>query len=275
MAFYLPQTRMKRLCLFLVLLVVMSQAKAQTFSILGTLSLPEGMVAPVGGLTFTIQTDPLESFEVGGGNLESSITVVISQGMTDVGYVITLRDDSSQSSAVKRLQFNCDSGCDSLGISQQGYWSDTEGVVGFDGATQYTATQNFPVDILLERADTFSGVVSFPEGLSAVGGEVVRVILRSSSFSNPVFFQQDIELQAGELQWPFVVSVPQANGVGGWNMELSCLRCDDSIVSDIHFPTTREGDPMTLEATQGFFFVAPSEQAVDLSPIHLLLLDDE
>jgi len=231
---------------------------AQTFSISGTISLPNGTLAPAGGSRFTISTDPLESFEVGGGMLESSITVTIAQNTQATSYSLTLKDDpigSPQGASPKRLRFSCDSGCDSLGISSQGYWSESNGVVGAFDATVYFATQNFLVDIVLSGADTFSGVVKFPEGLLASGEEEIQVLLRASSFSNPAIFSQVITPDPGQSEWPFFITAPQLVGVGGWSLELSCRTCNERIVTSLHYPTQRSGDPMTLESNRGFFFV--------------------
>jgi len=118
-----------------------------------------------------------------------------------------------------------------------------------------TPTQNFLVDIVLSGADTFSGVVKFPEGLLASGEEEIQVLLRASSFSNPAIFSQVITPDPGQSEWPFFITAPQLVGVGGWSLELSCRTCNERIVTSLHYPTQRSGDPMTLESNRGFFFV--------------------
>lgn len=265
--------------------------QAQTFSISGSISLPDGTVAPAGGTVFTISTDPLESFEVGGGFLESSITVSIVEGQQGTSYSLTMRDDGPQGGTLKKLRFNCDSGCDDLGALTQGYWSEINGVVGEANATQYAATQNHVANIELLNADVFSGTVEFPDGFSADGNEGIIVVARASSFSNPVTFSQTVTTNPGESSWPFFIAVPQLTGVGGWSIEVTCGSCDEDISSATHFPTTATGDPMTLAANEDFFFIAftsftdmrmtlisiaePDEPTVNvMGAIQLLLLED-
>lgn len=277
--------------LFLLCVSIAQLAQAQTFSISGDISLPDGTVAPAGGTVFTISTDPLESFAVGGGFLESAITVTIAGSQQITSYSLTMRDDDPQGGMLKKLRFNCDSGCDDLGALTQGYWSEINGVVGEANATQYAATQNHVANIELLNADVFSGSVQLPDDFVANGNEGIIVVARASSFSNPVTFSQTITTTADETSWPFFIAVPQLTGVGGWSIEVTCGSCDEDISSATHYPTTATGDPMTIEPTEDFFFIAfksftdmqmtlisiaePEEPTVNvMGAIQVLLLDD-
>jgi len=252
---------MNRLLLFFALLLATGNANAQTYSISGTFSLPGGIVAPSGGAEFKISTDPLETFEVGGGSLESSATVIIPAFFNGGSYSLTLRDAPEPAETQpptdpnpKKLMFECVSGCDSLGAITSGYWSITAGVVDADQATEFPATQNATVNILLPRGDVFSGVVKLPEGFLATGDEQITVTIKGNSFSNPPTFSQLIETEEDENEWPFRFVAPR-NLVGGWFMELSCVSCDENIPVEAHLPTTALGDPMTLDGAQDFFFI--------------------
>lgn len=290
---------MNRIVGILAFLFLSPVAQAQTFSISGNLSLPSGIVAPSGGAKFTLSTDPLESFDVGGGTLESSITVTIAQNTGVASYTLTLKDDPAPAGGQppsdprpKKLRFVCDSGCDSLGVMAQGYWNETDGVVGIDDATEYTATQNFFVDIGLSPADVFSGVIKFPEGFTATGDETIEVLARASSFSDQTTFSQIITTKRNQTEWPFYIGVPRLAGIGGWTMEMTCSSCDEDLSSAIHYPTKRTGDPMTLESNKDFFFIKfvsspnmtmtfisarrpTSNASAIIGSIQLLLLDDE
>ncbi len=291
---------MNRLLLLAALLFVTFNATAQTYSISGTFSLPAGVVAPSGGAEFKVSTDPLESFDVGGGTLESSTTVIIPAVQNASSYILTMKDapppaegEAQVDPNPKKLMFECVSGCDALGVITSGYWSATSGVVDADQATEFPAIQNATANILLPRGDVFSGIVKLPESFVATGDEQITVLLKGSTFNNPPIFSQLIEPEEGDSEWPFRVVVPQLNAVGGWFIELSCVSCNEDIPVETHLPTTVTGDPMTLDSSQDFFFIKfrtysnmvmtfistreeePSNNAASIVGAISLLLDDE
>lgn len=253
---------MNKIILFAALSLLIGNVSAQTFSISGDIRLPAGIVAPSGGAEFKISTDPLESFDVGGGTLESSVTVVIPAVFSRTSYSLTMKDapppaqgQPASDPNPKKLMFECVSGCDNLGAVTSGYWSTTAGVVDAADASEFPATENAFVDIELPRGDVFSGSVKLPEGFVATGGEQITVLIRGNLFTNPPIFSQLIEPEEGESEWPFRIVVPDLQGVGGWFVELTCEMCDEDIPGEAHLPTTVAGDPMTLDSAQDFFFI--------------------
>ena len=278
----------------LLLLFTSTFVFAQSFSISGTFSLPSGSAAPSGGASYTISTDPLESIPVGGGALQSSTTIIVQAGSRVANYSVTLRDQPP-GAPTKKLRFKCNTGCSSLGLVTEAYWSLSNGAVGENQASDFAPTQNYAVNIETPQADVFSGIVRFPDGVTATGGETITVLIRASSFSNAATFSQNLSAQAGQTFLPFYIGVPILSGIGGWNVELSCNGCGDEIEPGVLFPTTRNGDPMTQQSNQKFFFLVsrdnlnmsltffgepapPEPEAPDVAgvvgSISLLLLDD-
>jgi len=248
---------MSRLILCIAFVLAGFEVSAQTYSISGTFKLPAGVVAPSGGTEFKLSTDPLESFAVGGGTLETSASVVIAPFGNMSSYSLPLRDASSSSfdPNPKKIRFSCVSGCDGLGVVISGYWSTTVGVVDVSGATEFPAIENATVNIELPKGDVFSGVIKLPDEFIANGDETIVITAKAASFGNAPEFSESVQVESGDTEWPFLISVPQLVGVGSWFIRLTCADCDENIPAQIHYPTTVAGDPLSLSPSERFFFI--------------------
>lgn len=278
---------------------VSSLTYAQTNTFSGRLSLPPGLLAGVGGATFEISAVPIDMFTENDVEFMSTTTVTIPRGFTGVTYSLTLADipapaagDPPVEVEFRRVAIHCLSGCENLGVITLGYWNSARGIVSFDNASEFDPQTSQIIDIDLERADIFEGVVNLPDGFVATGDEQIRVIVRGSSFfTDASAFSIDLPIVEGQSSWPFLLGVPSDETGGGWNVEMRCVDCEDDIETRVHFPTRATGDPMTLLNSQSFFFQrfndfrnmqmtfisnrAPDTAPVAIPGILLLLLDED
>ncbi len=236
-----------------------TQLVAGSFS--GDISLPEGILAGIGGVTFTLKANMID-FEFIDGVFTvfpSSVDVTIPEGMNRTSYFLQL--NSNTRSETKSLSFNCKSGCDDLNITTDGDWSESIGVGGLFSRTNYPSRNQNIVNILLEEADTFSGTVSLPMGVVASGEESIIVIVSETTGFLKTSFSYTIRPVAGEVSWPFKIGVPTDSSTPNWNINIRCLACDNSIPLDTQYASQVSGSPLTLNSTESHPFPADVDQA--------------
>lgn len=263
-------------------LSVIVSSNAATIS--GTLSLPVNVVAPSGGAEFEVSTFLIQfsdSFEA------SRDTVTIAQGQNSTTYSFNIPEPPAFDEF--RLEFECKSACDSLGVTTDGLWSETEGVTSLFGATEYDSTTDQVINILLETADVFTGTINFPAGFVATGAEFFLIRLDNSNPFSFETFTTFVSANAGDTSLPFTLGVPNAGSNGGWFLEVSCLSCDTRLSDGDQYATTMLGDPLSLQEDDAFFYqvnsdysnikmtliaLAPvSETDLNIVPVISLLLD--
>lgn len=254
------------------------QVNAQTHTLSGNFSLPNGVPNAQSNLIFRVYTLTNTS---GSGEFSTGPATIatISQGSRSTFYSLNLQNSTStvpgQSGnyAPFKLGFECLQGCNlAQQTTTQGFWKSTAGVVDLTRAEVFPAnSSDLSVNITLGNADFFTGNIRFPEGFTAQGGETITLAITGSSFTNPPVFERQFNAGSGQSVWSFMLGLPRISGVGGWNLSVSCGACDEEILSAIQYPTTATGDPMTLDVSLQRFFVK-FQNATDLN---LTLLAEE
>lgn len=266
------------LCIFRVSVAVsfllFAGVSANAALLSGSINLPSGQVAASGGTQFIVSTQP---------SLGVQSTITIPTFQSSALFSLNLPNGASY-----RVRFDCVLGCAGLDITTAGFWSQTTGVVGLQSnATSYLSAQNQNIDIQLEAADTFSGVISLPDGFQATGDASIAVTVSAAVFGEAAAFTQTIRPQEGEVSWPFTIGVPSNETLGGWNFDVQCQNCNAP--DQVHYPTSVTGDPTSLEIGRRFFYlknrdnlsmemtfislVEPETNDTVIAPI-LLLLDE-
>jgi len=151
---------------------------AEPGSFSGTISLPPGVNAGAGGVIYNIGV--LEFVFIDGIFSRPIDAVIIPEGQNSADYQFDLL--SADGNHV--LNFECTSGCEGLDVTTDGFWSESLGVVGsfIFGATRFSAAVDNEVDIVMESADTFSGTVSLPSGITGNDFTAVVVRVRDTGF---------------------------------------------------------------------------------------------
>jgi len=180
-------------------------------------------------------------------------------------------------------------GCFDLGVTTDGAWSDTDGVVANFHGTDFSRTTDHLVNIRLETASRFSGQIRLPEGFAARGDEFVFVRISSNDrFAFSSFLVGEI-LTNSDTSSAFEIGVPSDETSQSWNVEFGCLSCDDDILGDDVFASTITGNPAVTDENLAFAFprsgnvsgltltlisLAPPEpKPVTIAPILFLLND--
>ncbi len=272
--------------IFILLFSAVNISHAATIS--GTISLPANVTAGSSGVVLDVSTFPLQFEFTDSGFIVSSDTVTIAPGQNSASYTFEIPEPPSFDNY--RLSFECTSGCDGLGVTTEGLWSVSEGVTSFVNATEFDSSVDNSIAILLESADTFSGIVNLPESVAATGDEFIIVNIRDSNPFSLSSFSVSGFLDPGQTSFPFTLGVPNGNFNGGWFVEVSCLSCGDTISEATQYTTTLAGDPLSLLEGQRFFYRVfndysglsltlitispPSESSPTIVPVLGLLLDD-
>jgi len=110
------------------------------------------------------------------------------------------------------------------------------------------------VDIVTELADRFSGNIRFPEGFVAEGDEFIFINVRRAGDFVIDRFSQGFLTEVGQTSWGFDLTAPRSATGAGWVVDVSCSSCDEGISAEDHFPTTVNGDPMSLNDADAFLF---------------------
>lgn len=277
------------LCLVAVILSA-SSAIAQTNQLTGQITMPAGVTPVSSDAVFRIETVPLDTFQVGGSTVQSAVTVQIAVFTNSVGYSIPLRDLGANDSPTRKLKFECLSGCGNIAITTVGYWGGANGIVSEDDAQDVFFGIDQLIDLNLERADFFSGVIAFPQGLTASGNEEFTVTVRGTrGFNDDPEFSQVVTAQQGQDRWAFFVGAPADSTSSKWNLRLSCTGCDESIPSGPYFASASRGAPLLFSSAGEFFFdknrshgnivltlPSPPEEptSINIVPVTTLLLDE-
>ena len=232
-------------CLFFFfLLLVVNTSSAQSTTISGTVSLPSGAVAGPSGVEIKLSGVFIET-----GNSDSQQTVTISPGQSSTNYSLSFSED-----LLVFLQFDC-ADCFDLGITTNGAWNETVGVVSLPTGTLYSGTNN-NVNITLETATNFSGRVLFPSNFIASGNETITILVNTSSGPLAIFFSDSGVIDAGDSSFDFGIGVPSRLSPSGWFISAACpFDCDENLVfSDQFFATTISGEPTMPDINQAFTF---------------------
>lgn len=221
--------------------------------------MPTGIVPATSDLVFRVHTDPLDTVLLNDGRLvESSTTVTIPRFSSDAAYSVPLPTISSQAPMalrLRRLSFECLSGCANIAMTSVGFWGDDAGITSELNAAQFDAAlPPSPLSINLERADLFSGVIEFPTGEAANGLETFDVSILGSQFT-PATFTQQIQTVEGEGRFAFNLGVPADETGGGWFLRVNCSSCDSNLIEGPFFATTAQGSPLSGESADQFLFL--------------------
>ena len=187
------------------------QAQAQDNTISGTLSLPAGDVAPVGGLSIDVNVGDSPDFVSFFG-----VNVLIAEGLSSAPYSITVPEDFTVD---WQVDYYCSSGCP--GYAMGGFFS-------FFG-TQFDSnlTDLLPggsdhanIDLELLTGNEISGVVSLPAGdVAPVGGLLVDVNIQDVTFYS-TFVGTQVLINAGTNSATYSVIVP--SDFVDWQVEYYC-----------------------------------------------------
>jgi hypothetical protein len=235
------------------ILFSVSVAHAQSNQFSGSFSLPNGIVAPPGGVRFEIRTDPIDEFTFNSRVAYSSTEVALVAGQNSSNYAIRL--DNSPQVVNKSIRFECLSGCANIDVTNMGWWSSSAGVVGQADATTFVANSNRTIDLQMETADTFSGTIVLPEDFTTTGAEQFVIEVVESSFAVTARFTQTIKPLANLQQVSFNLGVPSSETGGGWNMSVRCINCVSDLEAGPYFAKTATGAPVSLSSVGQFFFL--------------------
>lgn len=270
--------------------VTLTSLHAQTNQLTGQIMMPQGVTPVSSDAVFRVQTVPLDTFVVGNATVQTSTTVTIPRFAMSANYSITLKD-GTVGDLNRKLKFECISGCSNIAITTVGYWGGINGIVGEEDAQEFFSGIPQVINIDLERADFFSGVVALPEGLVANGTEVFTVtVVGVKGFSDRPSFSQTINTQQGQDRWAFYIGAPPSSTNSSWNLRLRCENCDAAIPSGPYFASTGLGNPLVFDSSGEFFFARnrahanitltlpapppPPPPPVTITPITTLLLDE-
>ncbi len=235
-----------------------SNAVGQTNRFSGQILMPLGVVPVSSSAVFRVQTVPLQTIVLPDGQMaESSTIVTIPQLGSATSYSFPVEDvDLSRPLQERQLKikFDCLSGCANIALTSTGFLGGEQGIVSEQDASVADSLLSQQIDIQLERADLFTGVIEFPSAILASGAETIEVTIVGSQFVDPVTFTQTIRVTEGESRWGFFIGVPATETGGGWTLKLRCENCPDELVSGPFFPTTSLGNPLTLDTDTQFFF---------------------
>lgn len=243
----------------------------QPGSFSGTISLPSGLIAGPDGVTFEIKSNPIQLEFIDGQFLSSSTEVTIPNGQNSVSFQFDLLRIDNLFGPF--LEFECLTGCTALDITSTGIWSESLGVTGsiLSSATTYSDSRDNAVDLLMEDADTFSGVVSLPDGYENV--EEFSIIVR---ISDSGFFQFDsystfVQFESGDTSMPFSIGVPSDES-SSWTISVNCVpACPSGIVNETVYATEFVGDPLTENQNlQRLFPVASDYPNLTLTLLQLI-----
>jgi len=252
----------------LSLLLEGESASRSPGSFRGTLSLPNGQVAPSGGVSFDISTFPAEFAFVDGEFLSTITEVTIPQGQNSANYEIELFEESPDSDQ-KSLDFECVRGCTGLDITTNGSWSESLGVTDFFFGTPYSHFANNTVNITLEAADTFTGTISLPDGFLSTGNEFIVVSIGEEGLLLGSRYSTFVRTMPNENGWSYQLGVPTNSVAPNWSVRVSCLSCGPNISTETQFTTTVMGDPLTEIEVNRFLFTPNT----DYSDVNMTLIE--
>ena len=277
MLHYLLATLNKLFVLLIISLGFSCYSYANTIS--GTVSLPNGVVAGSGGVEISLSAFPFVDIST------SFERVTIPQGQSAAQYSFNFVESQERS-----INFGCNFGCDSLDITTDGAWDNTLGVVGFLSGERFSGTENHIVNITLERADTFSGRLIFPENFAITGDEFLSVTVSSTSiFAVLDRYSFSTLLEKGESEVNFSVGAPTRSAFQNpWEIRVTCSNCSNPIGESSYFATQSNGGVMTTNGNSAFIYQPSRDHRnltlsypftienprVNISPIYPLLLDD-
>lgn len=226
----------------------------------GVVSLPLGTLAPAGGAAITISTFPID-FEFGSdlSIKQSSVDVLIPAGQNSVPYVLDLFDPEP-SSATKKLNVECTAGCDSMDVTTAGFWNESSGFGGLINATGYDHFSEHTVNIALEDADTFSGSIEMPEGLTVSGPTLFSINVEEVDGDIiPESYSYSIEGTEGGADFPFHIGVPSDTSATEWRVSVKCLVCAPEISRATLYASTISGGVLTEDNASAFGFGVGSD----------------
>lgn len=222
--------------------------------VLGTLSLPNGVVAPAGGVEVEIKTFPI-AFDFSGPSFEtSSDTVTIPAGASEVDYEFPFL--VSGDGVTRELEYECLKGCAEIDVTTGGFWSNTTGTTDFFGASSYDVNTSVNVPVTLEPADSYAGVIDFP-GTEVASGEeqiVISVEQATSGFEFPVVFSFYYYPEAGDPMIPFEIGVPTDSSTLGWDIRITCNSCSEAWEDESQYISRPAGYELTRSAAASYRF---------------------
>ncbi|RBP51732.1 hypothetical protein [Arenicella xantha] len=217
-------------------------------AIYGYVLLPEGLLAPVGGVTVEIQTFPLD-FDFSSPFIETSqIEVTIPEGASSIPYELPFLVEGD--AVTREIQYKCLSGCTALDLATGGFWSTVTGTTDFFGASDFDVNTRTEVPIALEPGTRYTGTISFPNGFLASGGEqiVVTVTEVVSGFGIPESFSFFYYPESGDNEIIFDVAAPTDSTSELWRIEIQCNSCDSGLVGDPTYITNIGAAPLTTSS---------------------------
>lgn len=229
------------------------------FSVFGEISLPSGMVAPVGGLEVEIFTFPID-FRFQDLFIESSrVTIEIPQGQQKSDYRLPFL--VSGVGLTRQIEYSCIKGCQELGLATGGFWSTVTGTTDFFGATDFDVNSSSNVPITLEAADSFTGSIAFPVGQVATGDEQIVVNVREviSGFGFPITFSFYYYPEAGDTQIALEIGVPTDSSSNGWVIDIRCNGCSDALADGPQYVVKPSGYALVGSASTSYRFASGTD----------------
>lgn len=123
-----------------------------------------------------------------------------------------------------------------------------------------------PIVSSAQFINIYEGVVRFPNGFFATGNEQIIITARGSQFSNPTIEEFPVVVPEGADQGAFAFTLDSSQTGGFWSLSVRCEQCASAIPAEPHFPTTATGDPLILDPSSQFFYIAGTDfRALSLS----------
>lgn len=239
--------------------------------VFGEVQLPNGVIAPAGGVEVTVSTFPI-AFDFGELSVRSSsTTVVIPSGQSVVEYEFPFL--ISGQGTTRQIKYQCNRGCTELDLATGGFWNDDTGTTDFFGASDYDVNASVSVPILLEGADSFSGLLDFPGTEVATGEEQVVVTVREvvSGFGFPETFSFFYYPSAGDPAFEFDIGVPSDSSANGWTIDIQCSSCPATWEDVKQYVTRPAGYQLARGAASAYTFSSNTD--FDNVFLELLLQD--
>jgi hypothetical protein len=185
-------------------------------TIQGTVSLPVGDVAQVGGQHFTVNAEDITS-----GNSTVVKTVTIAEGQSSTAYSLSVPSDASAS---WQISYDCGLLCDSY--VRVGYYSNTTTTWDKSAATILPGgADHSGIDMTLLTGDTISGQIFLPQGdVAPNGGLWVSLFLRDSTVG---FYFGRVKIEEGDASVAYKRVIPSLASAN-WSVNYMCTgsACD-------------------------------------------------
>jgi hypothetical protein len=175
----------------------MAASTADTYTISGTVSLPNGDVAPAGGLSVSIEIRAVDNsfFEIEYPDIDA--------GKSSADYLINIPSNASTNFRIKYTYF------DSYGnYYRDGYFATTFTTSNRDLATELPSDQNHTsINLTFIQGTTIAGTISLPAG-DVAPSDGITISIAAFAVDNSFHDFDDVTIESGAFSGEYLLIIP-------------------------------------------------------------------